>query len=481
MANCIRCGRQLPPLTFGRKICQWCVQHEAAQRGEQGEDAKQPVMAVPWVRHESSITLTQLLLGANVVVFLAMALASGSIMDFSGPVMVRFGANFGPFTLSGQWWRLLTYMFLHGGLMHIAFNMWCLWDLGGLCESLYGRWTFAAIYLITGIAGGLASMGWNPGVLSVGASGAIFGLAGALISSFYLGEFSVPRVAIQGTLRSLLFFVGFNVLFGSMVSGIDNACHAGGLVSGLILGALIARAAPQPDKPLRRAGILLFMVLILGGSAVAIHRWRGSGIHFGSAMDAGRNIDRMIGELQKKIQQSPRDASAHYALAHAYFSKGQFPEGEGELKRVLDLQPQNTRARLDLGAGYLRQEQPKAAQEEFTKVVAQEPDNAAAHAALGVALADQDNHEAAINEYKNALHLEPKARGVYYRMGVSQAQLKQYDEAISSYSKEKEQNGDDGELENALADAYQAKGMTQQAQEARSKAAQLLGGQQDER
>ncbi|HEY3619143.1 MAG TPA: hypothetical protein VGK96_20225, partial [Candidatus Sulfotelmatobacter sp.] len=79
-------------------------------------------------------------------------------------------------------------------------------------------------------------------------------------------------------------------------------------------------------------------------------------------------------------------------------------------------------------------------------------------------------------EYKNALRLEPKARGVLYRMGVSQAQLKQYDDAIASYSKEKEQNGDDGELENALADAYQAKGMTQQAQEARSKAAQLLGG-----
>ena len=409
------------------------------------------------------------------MVFLAMVLASGPSLDFPGQVMVHFGANFGPFTLSGQWWRLVTYMFLHGGLMHIAFNMWCLWDLGALCESLYGRLTFAAIYLVTGVAAGLASVGWNPGVLSVGASGAIFGLAGALISSFYLGEFSVPRVAIQGTLRSLLFFVGFNVLFGSMVPGIDNACHAGGLVSGLILGALIARFAPQPDKPLQRAGILLFMVLILGSSALGVHRWRGAGMRFGM-MDAQRNIDRMIGELQKKIQKNPQDPSAHNALAQAYFSKGQLAEGEGELKRVLELQPQNARARMDLGAVYLRQDQPKAAEDEFAKVVAQEPDNATAHAGLGVALAEQNNHEYAIQEYKDALRLEPKARGVLYRMGVSQAELKQYDDAIASYSKEKEQNGDDGELENALADAYQAKGMTQQAQEARSKAAQLLGG-----
>src|ERR1035438_8114630 len=322
MANCIRCGRQLPPLSFGKKICQWCVRHEAYQRGEVAEDAPQPVIRKPWVRHgESTISLTQIIFGANVAVFLATAYASSSVMDFPGDVLY-WGANYGPYTLSGQWWRLVTYMFLHGGLMHIAFNMWCLWDLGALCESLYGRWTFAAIYLITALAGGRASVGWNPGTLSVGASGAIFGLAGALIASFYLGEFSMPRVAIQGTLRSLLFFVGFNVLFGSMISGIDNACHAGGLVSGLILGALIARAAPQHDKPLRRAGVLLFMVLIVGGSALGIHRWRGSGVHFGSAMDMQKNIDRMIGELQKKVRQSPQDASAHYALAHAYFSKG---------------------------------------------------------------------------------------------------------------------------------------------------------------
>ena len=480
MANCIRCGRQLPPLTLGKKICQWCVQHEAAQRGELGEDAPQPVMAAPWVRRESSVTLTQVLLGANVMVFIAMVLASGPSLDFSGEVMVRFGANFGPFTLSGQWWRLLTYMFLHGGLMHIAFNMWCLWDLGALCESLYGRWTFAAIYLITGIAGGLASVGWNPGILSVGASGAIFGLAGALIASFYLGEFSVPKAAIQGTLRSLLFFVGFNVLFGSMVSGIDNACHAGGLVSGLILGAMIARIAPQHDNPGRRAAVLLFMVLILGSAAVGVHRWRGSGMHFGrSGIDAEENVNRMIGELQKKVKQNPRDVSTHYALAHAYFSKGQISEAENELKQVLDLEPQNTRARMDLGAAYLSQEHPKEAQEEFSKLVEREPNNAAAHAGLGVALAEQQNDAAALNEYKTALRLEPQSRGLHYRMGISQAQLKQYDDAIASFSKEKDENGDDAELENALADAYQAKGMTQQAQEARGKAAQLRGGQKD--
>ena len=468
----------MPAFSF-KKICPWCVQHEAAQRGELDENARQPVITTPWVQHESSVTLTQVLFGANVMVFIAMVIASGPSLDFPGQVSIHFGANFGPYTLSGQWWRLITYMFLHGGLMHIAFNMWCLWDLGRLCESLYGRWTFAAIYLITGVAGGLASVAWNPEVLSVGASGAIFGLAGALAASFYLGEFSIPKAAIQGTLRSLLFFIGFNVLFGAMIPGIDNACHGGGLVSGLILGALIARLAPQHDSP-RRAGVLAVVVaLAVVVTAFGVQRWRGSEIHFRSALVAQKSVDRMIGELQKKIKQSPQDPSAHYALAHEYFTSGQIPEGIGELKRVLELQPQNANARIDLGAAYLSQGQAKEAQEEFSKFVAQEPNQVDGHAGLGMALADQGNHSAAVEEYKAALRLDPQASGVHYRMGISQAQLKQYDDAIASFLEEQQQSGDASELENALADAYQAKGMTPKAQVAREKAAQLKSGQKD--
>ena len=185
MANCARCGRQLPALTFGKKICQWCVQHEAAQRGEDGP--VQRVEPAPWMRRQSSsMVVTQAIFGLNVAVFVAMLLPGGQEIG-------ALGANYGPATIGGEWWRLLTCVFIHGGLLHIAFNMWCLWDLGRLAESVYGHWTFAAVYLITGLAASLGSLFRNPGVLSVGASGAIFGIAGALVASFYLGEFSLPR------------------------------------------------------------------------------------------------------------------------------------------------------------------------------------------------------------------------------------------------------------------------------------------------
>jgi rhomboid protease GluP len=282
MANCIRCGRQLPGLSFGKKICQWCVQHEAAQRGEVADDAPQVVMPTPWVRRESSIGLTQIIFGINAAVFLGMALSSSTVMDFPGRELVAWGANAGALTISGEWWRLLTNVFVHGGLLHIAFNMWCLWNLGALCESLYGRWTYATIYLICGVGASLASAAWHPYIPSVGASGAIFGLAGALIAAFKLGEFSVPRAALSGTLRSLGAFVVYNLIFGFALPGIDNTAHIGGLVTGLIVGALIALIAPQQDQAPRRVAVFLVVILALAGGAI------GTAHHYGVPLRFGR-------------------------------------------------------------------------------------------------------------------------------------------------------------------------------------------------
>jgi rhomboid protease GluP len=307
MANCIRCGRQLPGFTFGRKICPWCVQHEKYQRGELADDAPQPVMQTPWARRgESTITLTQIFFGINVAVFLGMALSGSTIMDFPPQELVRWGANVGAFTLRGEWWRLLTCVFVHGGLIHIAFNMWCLWDLGALSESLYGRPTFAGVYIISGLGASLASVTWNPYVMSVGASGAIFGLAGALIAAFKLGEFSVPRSALSGPLRSLMVFVIFNLAFGAASGVTDNAAHVGGLVSGLILGAFIAFLAPRQDQAPRRAAIFLVALLALAGGATELAHHYGLPLRLGRAGYA-RTTSRILPKDSSELAVSSSD------------------------------------------------------------------------------------------------------------------------------------------------------------------------------
>ena len=475
MANCTRCGRQLPPLSW-KKICQWCVQHEAAQRGELGDDVQQRVIPAPWVRRstESSITLTHIFFGANIAVFLAMALANGSILDFSGQVSVHFGANFGPYTLSGEWWRLVTYMFLHGGLLHIAFNMWCLWDLGALAESLYGRWTFAGIYLLTGIAGGLASVAWNPSVLSVGASGAIFGLAGALIASFYLGEFSLPRVAIQGTLRSLLVFAVFNLGFGGLVGGIDNACHIGGLVSGLVLGAMVARLAPQHDAPMRRVAVIGVVALAIFASGLGVRQWRGRPMRMAREFEAlSRGDSDPVPRLQAILKQNPNLAEAHFELGQIYFNQQNLPLAEAELKRTVELQPQNSEARFDLGLAYLNDKKMGDAKTVFTQMLAQDASSGGAHYGLGLVSAEQGDYKGALDEFKKASSSGSQISGLNYDMGNAYFKLKMYDDAIAAYVKEKEKSGDDPDIENALANAYQAKGMTAEAQAAKAQAAKM--------
>jgi len=477
MANCIRCGRQLPPFSW-KKICQWCVRHEAAQRGEEGDDVRQPVMPVPWARQgESTITLTHVIFGACIAVYVAMSIASGSPTSFPDEIFEHFGANNAVYTLTGQWWRLFTYMFLHSGLMHIFFNMWCLWDLGRLCESLYGRWTYGAIYLITGVSGGLASAGWHPGVASVGASGAIFGLAGALIASFYLGEFSLPRVAISGTLRSLLVFAVFNLVIGQVIGGVDNACHIGGLVSGLALGAVIARLAPHADAPLRRAGVIGLVALGVVACGFGVERWRGEAMRTYRAFDGAKGDQ--IARLQLIVKQQPNLVPGHFMLARAYVEHQRYPEAEVELKKVLELQPGNIDAQVDLGMIYLDDKRPQDAKDVFAQMIARDAGSADGHYGMGLVLASQRDYQAAVDEFKKAAASpDTHSSGIYYQMGNSYVNLKNYDDAIAAYSKEKEISGDNPDVESALADAYAAKGMTQQSQDARNRAAQMRNGEQ---
>ena len=478
MANCVQCGRRLPGLSVGKKICQWCVQNEAAKRGE--DSPIQRVEPVPWKRSQSSsMAVTQAIFGINVAVFVAMSLAVGVTL-FGDPawqeLSVRLGANYGPYTLSGQWWRLLASVFIHGGLLHIAFNMWCLWNLGRLAESVYGHWTFAVVYLITGLSESLMSVAWHfpiP-VPSVGASGAIFGIAGALIASFYLGEFSMPRAAMTGMLRSVATFVAYNLFFGAVMAGTDNAAHVGGLLMGLLLGALIAKVAPEHDDFLRRIAVLLVGTVLVAGGGMWLQRSRSYMLHGQNGVGLlGRGkTDEGIAELQKSVRLRPDFAPAHAALARAYISKHDFENAASEMRRVIALNPRSEDAYYRLGLIYLEQKLPAKAQDTFAQLLKIDPNSADGHAGLADALSDQHRNLEALEEYKRVAALDSGYQGVYYNLGVTQARLMRYDDAIASLLKQR-QTADDGDNENLLAEVYEAKGLKSEAAEARRKAVQF--------
>jgi len=475
MAKCAQCGRKLPAFSFRKQICQWCVQHEAAQRGEVSEDAIQVIMPAPWARGGTGRTVTQAIFGINVAVFAGMVLAGVSITEPTTQELIHWGANSAQLTLGGEWWRLITNTFLHIGILHIALNMWCLWSLGALAESLYGPWTFAAVYLISGVSGSLASAAWHPYGISAGASGAIFGLAGALIASYKLGEFSLPPSVVAGTLRCTVAFVGYNIVIGLMSGRTDNSAHLGGLAAGAILGALIARVAPQRDAITSRIAIVAFGIAMLFGAGFWLNQAHSYEIRVSKANDLlGKNqTAQAVAELQEIVRHRPKLVSAHFALAHAYFGMRQYQEAEGELKRVLELQPGNGWASYELGMTYLNQNQTAAAREVFTKRLAQNGNDVDAHYGMGMSLANEHNYEAAIQEYNAALRLDPQAGGVYYEIGNCYAAMKKYDDAIGAFAKEQQTNGDNEDIETALSDVYNAKGMKPKADDAKRKAEQL--------
>ncbi|MFT3750797.1 MAG: rhomboid family intramembrane serine protease [Agriterribacter sp.] len=195
--------------------------------------------------------ITLIILYLNIGIYLLMVLIGYGFIQFNAQDLLHIGANFGPATRSGEWWRLLTCIFLHGGLMHLLANMYGLMFVGLFLEPLLGTIKYLGIYLITGIIASATSIWWYPAIVSVGASGAIFGLYGVFIALMLRKIF--PKEFAQSFLVSTSVFVGFNLLMG-LTGGIDNAAHIGGLISGFIIGMVIKVRADAEGRMRKAKG-----------------------------------------------------------------------------------------------------------------------------------------------------------------------------------------------------------------------------------
>jgi hypothetical protein len=145
--------------------------------------------------------------------------------------------------------------------------MWCLWSLGQLSERLFGSWITFAVYMLTGVSGALLSTAVHPTHLEIGASGAVFGIAGAILSGIKFGNVAVSSFQTRQIISSMIFFVIFNLAFGAALPGIDNWCHLGGLVSGLIFGVPLAVAAATGKKGFEWLTMILAALVLAGVGA----------------------------------------------------------------------------------------------------------------------------------------------------------------------------------------------------------------------
>jgi len=189
---------------------------------------------------QGQVFVTPTVIAINVIVFVVMVLNSVPVFEPAGNDLIRWGADFGPLTTNGEWWRILTAVFVHVGLMHLLVNMAILLNIGLFTERLFGNGGFTLLYLLSGLGASLASLVWRPEMVSAGASGAILGLYGGLLGFLMLHRQVIPSEVLRPIMKSALFFLGFNLIYGLAKSEVDMAAHVGGFATGFCVGCALA-------------------------------------------------------------------------------------------------------------------------------------------------------------------------------------------------------------------------------------------------
>jgi rhomboid protease GluP len=219
-------------ITTDDKVCPYCQ----FTVGPKAVERRTPSDALGGLIPQARFT-TMLIMLINTGIYVAMVLhtqagAQGMSFDFDGRTLVDFGAKYGPALMRGEWWRLVTAGFEHGGILHILMNMWVMFDLGAQTEESYGTSRYLVVYFVATVTGFLASFYWAPMSPSVGASAGICGLIGAMIALGVRDRSSWGAEIRKFYIRWVIYLLAFGLLFPAT----DNAAHIGGIAGGFAVG-----------------------------------------------------------------------------------------------------------------------------------------------------------------------------------------------------------------------------------------------------
>ena len=213
--------------------------------------------------------VTKALIGLNVAIYL-ITVVQGAGIDSPGGSLFDKMALFGPLVDNGDWWRLITAAFLHGGILHIGFNMFALWVIGGPVESYLGRARYLGLYLVAGLAGSAGALLQAPDAVTVGASGAIFGILGSML---------ILEWQLTGKLAgNAMTWIVINLVIGFAVPGISWGGHVGGLVAGILATLAFARWGRGHAAYGRIGATGVLGLLVIAAASVAIAYWKVRGM-----------------------------------------------------------------------------------------------------------------------------------------------------------------------------------------------------------
>ena len=465
MANCVQCGRELPSITVGelKNRCPACRFEQQQQQATEPQIQRKPTL----MEQARAFPVTSAIVAICLAVYVACVVGSylshqGNAMDFTTEFVLRWGANYGPLSLDGQWWRLFTCMWLHGGLIHVGANMYCFWQIGRMAERIFGRGRYLAIYLITGIGSSLASLSWHPSTVSVGASGAIFGVAGALFVPFFHKRLRLPEPVMKSMLRNIGFFIVINLIIGASIPFIDNSAHVGGLLVGLILGEVFVRlAGSEADHESALWKVVAASVIVMAAGFVAIRHYRMPVVLAAASLDALENGNQQeaLQKAQQAVALRPNDAISHVALGEVYLQQNKYADAVKQYEQAHRIAPDDATISGRLGYAYARVSDWKDAEPLLRAALAKEdPKNPDTMTALAVTLASTDRVDEGLTWIRKALEDDPNSAREHFVLGTMLAQKGKYRDAIQPLSEAVKLDPDNPEYKKALAAAQQAAG-----------------------
>jgi membrane associated rhomboid family serine protease len=273
-------------------------------------------LQVVWTRRP---TYTYVFFAFNILIFVLMVFAGGSTNEST---LMAFGVKSNFAIAHGQWWRFVTPIFIHIGLLHIFFNSYALWIVGPQVEKLYGGARFVLIYILTGIAGVYGSYRYHPGSISAGASGAIFGLFGVLLVFGIRYRNSIPPFFKRAVGTGVLPVIVINLIIGFTLQGVvDNSAHLSGLIAGAILASIVPFQKPggETHRAFEAIQVALLLLVAVSFYQVAAHydgprlSVRNLGRGFTQVLSTGSAPERFIDAIntaQETFEAASQDLEA---------------------------------------------------------------------------------------------------------------------------------------------------------------------------
>ncbi|MBX9572656.1 MAG: rhomboid family intramembrane serine protease [Candidatus Obscuribacterales bacterium] len=399
-----------------------------------------------WVDWNNKALVTKAILVANVVLFILMVIASGGaeLTNPTSAFLIQWGANAGAYTLDGDYWRIVSAAFLHGSFLHIAMNMAVLWDVGPLVERIYGSKRFFIMYLFAAITASLNTLFWNPGGVSVGASGAVFGIFGVLLAFYQSHRKTIPAHVIKEKSRVVMAVIGYNLIFGMIQPNIDNAGHVGGLIGGFLIGFIFS-----PHQPLQRR---LRFIEVLGfavSAALCFGLWhvdkqvpmdKAGSFAIQSALrahaagkrpEALKFLDKYIDEV-KGAEPAARLMRAEILMD----DRSKLGEAMKDIDAVLQANPASAHGNQMKAYLLLRQGKPDEAITYTQRGLQNAGDNALGLLLIqGEALITTNRFREAIETLSSALKVDPDFGAAYAMRGICYRQLQQNDFAKADFDK----------------------------------------------